>query len=105
MKVAPMKQALFADRAMLDALCRRYAIRRISLFGSVLKGTARQDSDVDLLVEFAPGQEPGLFKLAGIEAELSALLGGRRVDLRTAQDLSPHFRGEIVNSADEQYAA
>jgi predicted nucleotidyltransferase len=67
--------------------------------------TARPNSDIDLLVEFAPGREPGLFKLAGIEAELSALLGGRRVDLRTAADLSPHFRSEVLRTADEQYAA
>ena len=100
-----MPQALFADRAALDALCRRHGIRRISLFGSVSKGTARPDSDVDLLVEFEPGRAPGLFKLAGIEAELSRLLGGRPVDLRTAHDLSPHFRSEVLRGADEQYAA
>jgi len=90
---------------MLTALCRQRGIRRLALFGSVLKGTARADSDVDLLVEFEAGREPGLFKLAGIEAELSELLGGRRVDLRTAGDLSPRFRREVVNFADEQYAA
>jgi predicted nucleotidyltransferase len=93
----------FKDRGALAALCGRHAIRRLSLFGSRLKGTARADSDVDLLVEFEPGRKPGLLKLAGIEAEFFALLGGRRVDLRTAQDLSPHFRGEVVRSAQEQY--
>ncbi len=91
-----MPDTLFADHAALAALCRRHHIRRLSLFGSVRAGTARADSDVDLLVEFAAGQEPGLIGLAGIEAEISALLGGRRVDLRTAQDLSPHFRGEVA---------
>jgi predicted nucleotidyltransferase len=77
----------------------------LSLFGSHLKGTAQQDSDVDLLVEFEADWIPGLLGLAGIEAEISSLLGGRRVDLRTAQDLSPHFRGEIVSTAEIQYAA
>ena len=100
-----MRQSLFRDRTMLAQLCRRHSIRRLSLFGSVLKGTARADSDVDLLVEFEADHKPGLFKLAGIEAELSELLGGRRVDLRTAGDLSPHFRREVIGSADEQYAA
>jgi len=100
-----MTESLFADHAALAALCRQHHIRRLALFGSVLQGTARQDSDVDLLVEFEAGQEPGLLRLAGIEAELSSLIGGRRVDLRTAQDLSPHFRGEIVRSAEIQYAA
>lgn len=100
-----MQHSLFADRAALEALCHRYGICRLSLFGSVLKGTARRDSDVDLLVEFEPGQEPGLFKLADIEAELSALLGGRQVDLRTPADLSSRFRSEVLRTADEQYAA
>jgi uncharacterized protein len=100
-----MAGEVFADRIALAALCRRHHIRRLALFGSVLKGTARQDSDVDLLVEFEPGQAPGLIALAGIEAELSSLIGGRRVDLRTAQDLSPRFRGDVVRTAETQYAA
>lgn len=60
-------------------------------------------SDVDLLVEFEPGEEPGLFRPAGIEAELSAMLGGRRVDLRTPQDLSRYFRDEVVRTAEVQF--
>ena len=97
--------SLNVDRVALAALCRRRQIRRISLFGSTLRGEERPDSDVDLLVEFEPTATPGLLGLAGIEAELSALLGGRRVDLRTAQDLSPHFRNEVIRSAVVQYAA
>ena len=100
-----MHVMLFRDQNALAALCLRHAIRRRSLFGSVLKGTARPDSDVDLLVEFVPGSAPGLLGLAAIEAELSELLGGRRVDLRTAADLSRHFRGEVSRSAVTQYAA
>jgi uncharacterized protein len=56
-------------------------------------------------VEFEPGKAPGLMALAGIEAEFSALIGGRRVDLRTPQDLSQYFRDEVVRTADLQYAA
>jgi len=100
-----MPEGLFADHAALAVLCRRHHIRRLSLFGSVLKGTARPDSDIDLLVEFEPGRSPGLLGIARIEAELSALVGGRRVDLRTAQDLSRHFRAEVVSTAEVQYAA
>src|SRR5579871_2207204 len=100
-----MAEVLFADRGALATLCRRHHIERLSLFGSVLKGTARKDSDVDLLVEFESGKAPGLIALAGIEAELSALIGGRRVDLRTPQDLSQYFRDEVVRTADLQYAA
>lgn len=95
---------LFEDRDALTALCRHHHIRRLSLFGSTIRGDARSDSDVDLLVEFEPEHLPGLFALAGIEEELSGLLGGRRVDLRTADDLSRHFRDEVVREAQVQYA-
>jgi len=100
-----MPDRLFRDTAALDALCHRYHIRRLALFGSMLKGTDGPDSDVDLLVEFEAVQEPGLLRLAGIENELSALLSGRRVDLRTEQDLSRHFRDKVVRSAQVQFAA
>jgi len=93
------------EPAALDALCRRHRIRRMSLFGSWLKGTAQPDSDVDLLVEFEPGAAITLFDMARIEIELSALLGGARVDLRTAADLSRHFRDEVLRTAELQYAA
>lgn len=93
------------DRKKLADLCRRHHMRKLSLFGSVLSGTDRADSDVDLLVEFEDGKAPGLLRLAQIEHELSALLGGRRVDLRTAQDLSRHFREQVLRTAEVQYAA
>lgn len=95
---------MFPDKAALDALCRRHHIKRLSLFGSMQKRTDRPDSDVDLLVEFERGYEPGLMGIAEIEAEFSALLDGRVVDLRTAHDLSRHFRDEVVRSAEVQYA-
>ena len=87
----------------LAPICRRNRIRKLSLFGSRLKGTARPDSDVDLLVEFEPNAVPGLLGIAAMELELSALLGGRKVDLRTAQDLSRYFRDEVVRTAEVQY--
>lgn len=90
--------------AALARFCERHHIRRLSLFGSQLKGTARPDSDIDLLVEFEPDRVPGLLALAGMEQELSDLLGGQRVDLRTAQDLSRYFRDEVVRTAEVQYA-
>ena len=100
-----MPDQLFTDRAALAALCRRHRIRRLSLFGSVLKGTDRPDSDIDLLVESEPGAAPGLLRLAAIEAELWDLVGGRNVDLRTAQELSQYFRDEVMRTAQVQYAA
>ncbi len=92
------------DREALAELCRRHRIRRLALFGSVLKGTERPDSDVDLLVEFEPDAVPGLLALVAIEAELSDLIG-RRVDLRTPQELSPHFREAVERTAEVQFAA
>jgi len=71
----------------------------------VLKGDARPDSDVDLLVEFSPEAKPSFLDLADIEEELSVLLAGRRVDLRTAEDLSRYFRDEVLREAEVQYEA
>jgi uncharacterized protein len=94
---------LFADRTALASLCRRRRIRRLSLFGSMLRGDAGPDSDVDLLVEFSPEARPSFLDLAEIEQELSRLLAGRRVDLRTAEDLSRYFRDEVLREAEVQY--
>jgi predicted nucleotidyltransferase len=96
---------VFPDDVALEAICRRYRIRRLSLFGSTLNGTHRPDSDVDLLVEFEPGATPSLLTMAEIELALSPLLGGRRVDLRTAGDPSRYFRDEVVRMAEPQYEA
>ena len=87
----------------IAGFCKRNHVRRLSLFGSFLYGQVRPDSDIDLLVEFEPDHIPGLMRLAGMEEELSAILG-RRVDLRTPQELSRYFRQEVINSAEVQYA-
>lgn len=96
---------LAPDPAALAELCRRRAIRRLSVFGSTARGENRPDSDIDLLVEFEPGATPGLLGMAAIEEELSTLLPARRVDLRTAEELSQHFRGEVVRTSKPLYAA
>ena len=88
----------------LADFCRRNGVRRLSLFGSHLKGTARPDSDVDLLVEFLPGWRISLFDIGGMIADLSDLFG-REVDLRSAKDLSPLFRDRVVKEARLIYAA
>jgi predicted nucleotidyltransferase len=96
---------IFQDDVALEAICRRYGIRRLSLFGSALRGASRPDSDVDLLVEFEPEATPNLLTMAEIELALSPLLGGRKVDLRTAGDLSRYFRDDVVRTAEPQYEA
>jgi predicted nucleotidyltransferase len=90
-------------REKIEEFCKRNHIRRLSLFGSALRGDAGPDSDIDFLIEFHPDHIPGLIKLAGMEIELSKILG-RKVDLRTPQDLSRYFRQEVLNSAELQYA-
>ena len=99
-----MHPSLAIDPDTLADFCRRHHIRRLSLFGSQLKGTAGPDSDIDLLVAFDPAHIPGLLGIAAMEIELSELLG-RKVDLRTAGDLSRYFRDEVVRHAEVQYAA
>ena len=94
-----------AAATSLADFCRSHHIRRLSLFGSMLSGMSRPDSDVDLLVEFEPGMEPGLIALSAMETKLSALYAGRKVDLRTANDLSHHFRADVLRTARLQYAA
>ena len=99
-----METPLHADDQTLEQFCRNHHIRKLSLFGSVLTGKARPDSDVDLLVEFETGMAPGLLGMAQMEAELSRLFGSRRVDLRTANDLSRYFRSDVLSHAQVQYA-
>lgn len=92
------------DQGRIADFCRRNHIRKLAFFGSVLRDDFREDSDVDVLVEFEPAYRVGLIRMAGIEIELSELLG-RKVDLRTANDLSRYFRDEVVAQAEVQYAA
>ena len=82
--------------------CRRNHIRKLSLFGSILTPRFRPESDIDILVEFEPGKTPSLFDIAGIELELTETMG-RKVDLRTPQELSRYFRDEVVATAAVQY--
>jgi predicted nucleotidyltransferase len=98
----PAKNLLGAPPAMLAEFCRKSGIRRLSLFGSTLRGEARADSDLDLLAEFDPDRIPSLLGLSRMEQELTQLLD-RKVDLRTPEELSPYFRDEVMKTAEEQY--
>lgn len=100
-----MNQRLPIRSSTLAEFCRRHHITRLSLFGSAQTGSNRPESDIDLLVEFEVGHEPGLIALAGMELELSELLAGKQVDLRTPLDLSRYFRDEVQAAAEVQYAA
>jgi uncharacterized protein len=91
------------NRQDIEYFCKKHHIRRLALFGSVLRKDFGPQSDIDVLIEFDPEHVPGLIRLAGMEQELSELLG-RKVDLRTPEDLSPYFRKEVLRSAELQYA-
>ena len=87
----------------IERFCKKHHIRKLSLFGSALREAFGPGSDVDLLVDFDPEHIPGLIRLAGMEIELSEILG-RKVDMRTVEDLSPYFRREVLDAAQVRYA-
>ena len=97
------KAKIDVPQDQIAVFCKKRHIRRLALFGSVLSDEFRRDSDVDVLVEFEPGAVVGLLRMAGIERELSELLG-RPIDLRTPADLSRYFRDDVLASAEVQYA-
>ncbi len=90
------------NREIAD-FCRRHYIRRLSLFGSVLRDDFSPDSDVDVLVEFEPGHVPG-WEIVSMGDELSEIVG-RKADLHTPASLSPYFRDEVLAEAEDQYVA
>ena len=92
------------DRQKTADFCRRHHIRRLALFGSVLRDDFRPDSDVDVLIEFEAGATAGFLRLAAMEIELSEMLR-RKVDLRTPAELSRYSRDEVLRMAEVQYAA
>ena len=89
-------------REEIAEFCRRNHIRRLSLFGSALGDAFKPDSDIDLLVEFQERHTPGYLGLASMERELSELTG-RKVDLRTPEELSRYFREDVLAWAEPQY--
>ena len=98
-----MNARIQVDHEKVAGFCRRHHIRKLSFFGSVLRDDFRPDSDVDVLIEFEPGHMAGLLRLAGMESELEDLIG-RRVDLRTPQEISRYFRDEVMARAEVQHA-
>ena len=87
----------------LFKFCRENHIKKLSLFGSALRDELKPDSDIDLLVEFEDEHLPGLLKLAGLEIELTEMIG-RKVDLRTPAELSRYFKDDVLTKAKVEYA-
>ena len=100
-KMAYSLEKKISKRKLIE-FCETNHIRKLSIFGSAIREQLGPDSDIDLLVEFEEGHTPGLFSIVRMEMELGAVLG-RKVDLRTPQDLSQYFRDEVVRSARLQY--
>lgn len=98
-----MAARISIDHARIGAFCRAHEIRRLTLFGSVLRDDFGPDSDVDVLVEFKPGARVGFIRLGAMEVELSEILG-RRADLRTTAELSRYFRDDVLAHAEVVHA-
>lgn len=90
-------------REEIAEFCRRNRVRRLALFGSVIRDDFTPQSDVDVLVEFEPGYAAG-FEFFDMRYELIDLFN-REVDLHTAASLSPYFRQEVLDEAEEIYVA
>jgi len=97
-----MNENIKISKEKIAGFCRRHHIRRLALYGSVLRDDFRPDSDVDVLVEFEPDARVGLIALAGMEIELSDIFG-REAEMHTVKGLNPHFRKEVLNTAEVQY--
>jgi len=98
-----MAHGIDIPRDRIEAFCRTNGIRRLALFGSVLRDDFRPESDIDLLVEFQPGVQVGLAFIR-MQDELSTILG-RKVDLNTPGSLSKYFRDEVLGEAEALYVA
>ena len=92
------------DRESIAAFCRRHHIRKLALFGSVLRDDFGPDSDVDVLVEFDPDHVPSFFRLFDMERELSGLIGGHKIEMVTYRAINRRLRDRVVASSEVQYA-
>lgn len=99
-----MKSKIPIDKTKMADFCRRNHIRRLALFGSVLREDFRPDSDVDVLAEFEPGHTPGFIRLYQIQEELSPLVRGHRPDLVTPGFLNRRIRNRVLSEAEVLYA-
>ncbi len=98
-----MENKIELPKDKIAKFCQENHIIKLSLFGSVLRKDFAKNSDVDVLVEFDKNHIPGFIRLANIQSTLSKLLGGREVDIRTPNDLSPYIRDRVLNTAEVQY--
>ena len=98
-----MNPQIPVSKTALATFCQEHGIKRLAIFGSALREDFGPESDIDVLVEFELDRIPGLLGIADMELELSELFTGRKVDLRTPEDLSPYFRQDVLATAEVQY--
>jgi predicted nucleotidyltransferase len=98
-----MNKAISIPKDKIADFCKKHHIQRLAIYGSALRSDFKPESDIDILVDFVPGHTPGFFKLFKMESELSVLFGGRKVEIRTPQDLSKYFRTKVIEIAEVQY--
>ena len=91
------------DRKALEKLCIENGIKKLSLFGSVLRDDFGPNSDIDMLVEFMPGETVGYFRLIGVEIALTEFFDGRKVDLRTPGEISDYFKEKVLKESEILY--
>jgi uncharacterized protein len=99
-----MPSAIPIDKNAITVFCKKHHIRSLSLFGSVLRDDFRPDSDIDVLVAFEQGHIPGFIRLQSMEEELSALMGGRAIDLVTEKFLNYRIKPQVMADSEVQYA-
>lgn len=87
----------------INDFCRRHGVKRLALFGSVVRDDFTSASDVDVLIDFLPETKVGYFTLLDLESELSGLMGGRRVEISTPESLSRYYRDRVNAQAVVQY--
>lgn len=95
-KAKPVAQKLRISQAKLEALCRKFGIAKLSLFGSASRGELTPESDVDLMVEFLPDSRTSLFDITAMQDEFSEAFGGRKVDIATPEILRNPFRRDAI---------
>jgi uncharacterized protein len=97
-----MNKGITIPHEKLAEFCQRYPIHKLALFGSALREDFGPNSDIDILVEFEPGARVSLFDMVTMEMELADILG-RKVDFRTAPELSRYFRQKVLDTAEVLY--
>ncbi|MFO7980260.1 MAG: nucleotidyltransferase family protein [Candidatus Aminicenantes bacterium] len=99
----PLSKEIIIQKNKITEFCKKHHIKRLAIFGSALRDDFKPESDIDVLIDFEPEYTPSFFKLFEMEDELSDIFGGRKVEIRTPQDLSPYFRDKVIKEAEHQY--